>query len=91
VIETTAGHPRFASDKSFQLESEEAYNPWVRAIGVGVVGTALYATHRTMLATVPEYAPTLQNWAQKFENQTPFHIGRTFAFTERLSSYTTPE
>jgi hypothetical protein len=44
-----------------------------------------------MLATVPEYAPTLQNWAQKFENQTPFHIGRTFAFTERLSSYTTPE
>jgi hypothetical protein len=91
VIETTAGRPRFASDKSFQLESEEAYNPWVRAIGVGVVGTALYATHRTMLATVPEYAPTLQNWAQKFENQTPFHIGRTFAFTERLSSYTTPE
>jgi len=91
VIETTGGRPRFVSDRPFQLESEEAYNPWVRAIGVGVVGTALYATHRTMLATVPEYAPTLQNWAQKFENQTPFHIGRTFAFTERLSSYTTPE
>ena len=91
VIETTAGRPRFVSDRPFQLESEEAYNPWVRAIGVGVVGTALYATHRTMLATVPEYAPTLQSWAQKFENQTPFHIGRTFAFTERLSSYTTPE
>jgi len=59
----------FRFDKSFQLESEEAYNPWVRAIGVGLwarlcmprIGRCLRRC-RSMI---------LQNWRSKVRNQTP--------------------
>jgi hypothetical protein len=59
----------------------------VRALGVGVTGSALYGAHRYMLATSPNYAKRLHGAALKFEQYSPMHLGRTFAASERFSSY----
>jgi very-short-patch-repair endonuclease len=79
-------------DPKLNLNTEEGYNPYYRAVGVGVVGASLYGMH-TGLRKLPatgaglSYNEKLYAWAHKFEEKSPFHIGKTFHLKERMSSY----
>jgi len=70
-----------------QLETEQAYNPWLRGTGILGVGGAAWAAHRHMLRTDPRYIGRLHGWATKFEEKSPFQWGRTFGLSERLGAY----
>ena len=78
------------NDNVFNLESEQAYNPYIRAAGTAAVVGSLYGVHRNMRKMFPEYNQRLYDWSLKFEERSPFRIGRTFHLSEKMSSYLHP-
>jgi hypothetical protein len=63
------------------------YSNLYRTLTLGLVGGATYYAHKNLLNSNPAYAVGLYNAARKFEDIVPNHIGTTFGFSERASSY----
>ena len=70
-----------------QLETEQAYNPWLRGIGILAAGGATWEAHKHALRNSERYASKLYGWAAGFEEKSPYRWGRTLGLSERIGAY----
>jgi hypothetical protein len=73
---------------TFHTQDPDGSSPLLRALGVGVLGSAAYEGHKYALRNYGStYARKIYQYAKNFEELSPWKMGRTFAISERLSSY----